>query len=380
MSSLKIVELTEENTCNICNNGISKYSCPKCNIQYCSLACYQSEGHLECSENFYKDSVMEQLGATSDKDSKAKMMEILERFHAQNGIKDDDNSRNSDNVEDDDDDYSDLEETLDSDDELNSMYKSLEERLAGVCLDNSEDVWQTLNNDEKQEFEAFLMSGDVSQYIPMWTPWWEYVCDKRIIDLEELEAHKCKCPKILTDIKQFSQLTSKPPADCVQFNMMNILAAYVFIVRYFNGDHMDFPKESSSFIFNLSLNVRKNENFDCFNLAINSVIMECSRPELVIMTDEENIEHIKPDVQSILGGPHSTERKYYLMCALSEIHTIFEKAVTHESAAGASNGEFYKKFTEHQVTPLENVSNPDLKKVLKKIEYFLSYAKDSYEV
>ncbi|CAI5759469.1 unnamed protein product [Candida verbasci] len=33
--------------CQICNTNESKYKCPKCNIPYCSLACYKSESHKE---------------------------------------------------------------------------------------------------------------------------------------------------------------------------------------------------------------------------------------------------------------------------------------------------------------------------------------------
>ena len=44
-----------------CKKEKPKYTCPRCNIRYCSSACYKSEGHLQCSENFYKECFMEGL-------------------------------------------------------------------------------------------------------------------------------------------------------------------------------------------------------------------------------------------------------------------------------------------------------------------------------
>lgn len=30
-----------KNQCGICNDGVAKYKCPKCNVMYCSLKCYK---------------------------------------------------------------------------------------------------------------------------------------------------------------------------------------------------------------------------------------------------------------------------------------------------------------------------------------------------
>lgn len=117
-----------------CERNASKYSCPRCNLLYCSLTCYKSEKHLRCSENFYKECVLENLGGTeTDDSSKQKMLEILLRNHEEEA--------------------NDVDDELDSDDE---EYKDIMERLQGIDLDNSEMVWNKLTCDERQEFEAFL--------------------------------------------------------------------------------------------------------------------------------------------------------------------------------------------------------------------------------
>lgn len=57
------------------------YVCPRCNILYCSLPCYQSELHLNCSEAFYKECVMEDMKSQeTDPFSKKKMNEILQQL------------------------------------------------------------------------------------------------------------------------------------------------------------------------------------------------------------------------------------------------------------------------------------------------------------
>ena len=45
--------------CPLCLKQPSKYTCPRCNTRYCSLDCYKSEKHRDCSEMFYKHCFME---------------------------------------------------------------------------------------------------------------------------------------------------------------------------------------------------------------------------------------------------------------------------------------------------------------------------------
>lgn len=55
------------------------------------------------------------------------------------------------------DDFDDIDENpehVDSDDD--DGYKDISERLAGVNLDDTDQVWDKLTEDEKQEFIAFL--------------------------------------------------------------------------------------------------------------------------------------------------------------------------------------------------------------------------------
>ena len=79
--------LKKKRKCDICEKSEASYTCPKCNIAYCTLNCYRDPvKHLRCSESFYHDQVMSELkqirigsGAdqAADYDIKNKMARIL---------------------------------------------------------------------------------------------------------------------------------------------------------------------------------------------------------------------------------------------------------------------------------------------------------------
>ncbi|KAF9541099.1 hypothetical protein EC957_003426 [Mortierella hygrophila] len=71
--------------CGICKAQPFKYICPRCNLRYCSLTCYKDQSHVQCTESFYKASVMDELKsspAATPQDRK-KMLGILDRFERQ---------------------------------------------------------------------------------------------------------------------------------------------------------------------------------------------------------------------------------------------------------------------------------------------------------
>lgn len=54
--------------CAICSKDEFKYICPKCKVKYCSVKCFK-EHNLDCTENFYKKCVEEELKSTKIEDS-----------------------------------------------------------------------------------------------------------------------------------------------------------------------------------------------------------------------------------------------------------------------------------------------------------------------
>lgn len=74
-----------------CTRQISRYTCPSCNIPYCSSTCYKSQKHSSCVEGFFKREI-QQEELDSNPGSKArerlKMMQMLRRFEENTGAED----------------------------------------------------------------------------------------------------------------------------------------------------------------------------------------------------------------------------------------------------------------------------------------------------
>lgn len=67
-----------------CTENQSRYICPKCGAPYCSLTCYKSSIHLECTEQFYKECIAEELDVQSSDDvGKNEMIDILKRVYGE---------------------------------------------------------------------------------------------------------------------------------------------------------------------------------------------------------------------------------------------------------------------------------------------------------
>jgi len=52
-----------------CWKDVGKYTCPRCQLPYCSVKCYQDSEHQNCSEKFYEEEVVAEL-----KDSNATLV------------------------------------------------------------------------------------------------------------------------------------------------------------------------------------------------------------------------------------------------------------------------------------------------------------------
>ncbi|KAK5638123.1 hypothetical protein RI129_012418 [Pyrocoelia pectoralis] len=333
------MDTISDDTCTFCNRASKKYTCPQCNADYCSITCFQSNAHIECAESFYKSCVLENMSnnESNDEESRQKIEEMFQRLR----------------------DY-DEDDSLDSDDD--EECESLSARLENVDLDDTKEVWNRLTNDERQEFEAFLKSGDVSKLVPKWIPWWCTEDNTKIQELSELAGYKENCPKILESVTSFNSLTSQPPAACVQHNLVNIISAYAFTARYFNGDHYEFLGEAVGCVVYLSLSLKENKNYDSFNEAVHSVQEECLKNDWITV-DHENIDAMKNDVNIILKGL-SADKHFFVLSALSDLHRLISSLMKEKESKGN---------TFLQNCPKYKLPKKDLKLYLKKLEYLLSY-------
>ncbi|KAF8591738.1 hypothetical protein K439DRAFT_1326217, partial [Ramaria rubella] len=143
-----------------CKRQISRYTCPTCNVPYCSLTCFRSDFHSECSETFYRKEIEMDIKTTPAKSSeeRKKMMELLRKFE---------------------------EESAQGPDILAEDNNDLAEKLETMNLDDAqpEEIWSLLSPDQRDSFLRVMRdpSSDLARQLLSSAelqhgrrkPWWE---------------------------------------------------------------------------------------------------------------------------------------------------------------------------------------------------------------
>ncbi|XP_054654784.1 zinc finger HIT domain-containing protein 2 [Dunckerocampus dactyliophorus] len=212
--------------CMFCNCKPACYTCPRCNLSYCGVACYRSPAHSLCSEEFYKESVLQELKnmGKTEHEGKAKMLQILLELRQKAQMTDGGmesvlreagmvQEKEEENIE-----TMDLlsrlaelqESGAGSAAEIEAIMRELEElggqeggeeptegvaeRLSELDLDqlSEEELWALLDSQEKEKFMSLLKGGALGGLIPMWRPWWEEheVGRSALVEVLEEEVNK----------------------------------------------------------------------------------------------------------------------------------------------------------------------------------------------
>lgn len=230
--------------CMMCKSKPSCYTCPRCNLHYCSLACYQSPDHSVCSETFYKESVLEELKymGTAENEGRKKMQDMLlslrqkadrtdggmESLLKESGIVKDGEeegqvetaekvqvmellSRLAEFQQSEGKKSTEAEDILrrleeigegtelrpeDIDEDAESVEDELDlaERFSGLDIDklSEEELWKLLSSKEKETFMSLVKDGSVASLVPPWKPWWEEHEKEGRVLIEMLDEKICK--------------------------------------------------------------------------------------------------------------------------------------------------------------------------------------------
>lgn len=377
------------------------------------MPCYKSPDHAECSETFYKQCIMDEMAAEAkqpklDKnESMKRMYEILARMQSVESnastISDIDVTEYIQELDNFDDDLHEAPE-LDSDDEAtvveageDSDCADLAERLEVVDLNDADAIWDRLTVQERKDFEQLLHNGDISKIVPQYEPWWEV----SVALVEEIKPEQSMvlkddqaAPKIVANIKSFDELSTKTPNPCVRNNLLNILAAYTFAARFYNGDHQNYPHESAHCVVSICANIKSNWNYDSEAAAIESVASEARNEGLRF--DAEDVRTMKSDVQKLLHTPANLsasqflgggggngdqvqllQQNLFVLAALSDLYRVLMCAkCTRDNPMREkySPGTFSKRFADHEINNFGELKRSKISVYLKKIEYFLAYS------
>ncbi|KAM4730485.1 zinc finger HIT domain-containing protein 2 [Anableps anableps] len=224
--------------CMLCKCKPHNYTCPRCNLQYCGLSCYQSPDHSDCSEEFYKESVLQELKdmGKTEAEGKRKMQEILlglrQKADTTHGgmeslLKEADvvgeeegeaekvqvlellsklaelQQSGGENIPEMEAILGKLEEiggaeatpgAAGEDADSTEGELDLAERLSGLDIDklSEEELWGLLSKKEQEKFMGLLKRGDLGGVVPLWKPWWEEHEEKgrRLVEVLQEEVNK----------------------------------------------------------------------------------------------------------------------------------------------------------------------------------------------
>ncbi|RDD41776.1 Zinc finger HIT domain-containing protein 2 [Trichoplax sp. H2] len=351
MDDIKITETEgsigkQDRICELCRKCYSRYTCPRCNINYCSLQCYKCQKHQQCSEVFYKDHVMEELkNNRASQDDKEKILNILQRLNESESMHEED----SDGL-------------------------SLSERLSDLNLDKDLNVvWEKLSEKEKQDFEQCLTNGDISRLISLWQPWWRTNVAKgeriKVVDNDDDGKSQVKqnglLPKLHRDFLSPESIGNY--CNCfedIRINK-NIRYSYAYTCRLFNGGHFDNPLESIQVIFQISNVLKENAVYQEATSALHYAIRAVENNKVIYNSAEFSMAIID-DVHDILSKQQMTEngKCSFTMLALSDLYRLSE--IARKTLTNGTNAS----------TAINNgiITSKILWYAKKKIYFYLSWA------
>lgn len=303
--------------CGMCQKTRANYTCPKCHVGYCTVKCYQSPLHSQCSESFYKDCVKTQLALSNNNGGQEKkvMEALLKRTE---------------------------EEELDSDDDQ----EDLNERMKGVNLEDTDQVWSRLTEDERKEFHTLVSTGQIEKCLPPQNKeaWWQQQQQKNV-----------EKKTLVQDIDATNVIIINNPSPLVKFNILNVLYAYAYAFRYHDmNDENNFDVDETSLEFvetclQVSDNLASNVNYETAELAVKSAAFKANAAQDLCQLVEKDVFQI-------------VRENVHLKAALCDLKKAFDKA----------SKTLKKKKKEKKKVEV-------VKKVAKKLEYYLAWADKHYQ-
>ncbi|XP_016381466.1 zinc finger HIT domain-containing protein 2-like [Sinocyclocheilus rhinocerous] len=373
--------------CGLCLSNPSCYTCPRCNIPYCGLACYKSQNHSSCSEEFYKESVLQELKSqgVTDEEGKSKMQEILLRLRqsaeSEGGMEnllrnlgDDETSVTEKDahalellsqlaeIQSSGDEKShEVQELLaklrDIEDGSDEEEADLAEKLAGLDIDSisEEELWSLLSAQEKEKFERLVKEGSIGGLVVLWSPWWErHEKDTKAL-IEELQSEndekmhnvnvkkdrkikKVSSNKVKSDQSQRSPIPpisakiaplhtlSSNPSPLVRYNLINALYGYTFSLCLYNGDISEMLLEFCQVVLAISDGLGARRVFNSVSEALDAGIRAVSAGGYFDREDPLAPLRAVEAVAHILTGESREGAVGYSLSALSQLRTALSKA------------------------------------------------------
>ena len=370
--------------CLVCRRHEARYTCPRCEIPYCSLDCYRvhdsSNGGKSlaggCTEAFYQDRVSNVVNLEAKEQiqhTQNMIQRIYQNRKEQNeliGESELSESRVTEGV---------------SQAQLLSFLQALEE---GHTLEELHTMVSSFSPYFQRDLDHAIRSGHVQEWIiEPWHPWWkpELVMEGDLGTVnnpmnDEEQNVKTLDDRIVEDIKPFSELRpNSRGSDLVQtvdlsHNLVDILFTVVAVLQLFHGVRnaacFDNCIDAAETMINASPVLSQDARWECLEEVL--VALSCA-PPITASSDNQgdNLQHpswcartdLLRDVALILHG------KFRLVArALFEATDILQSAISVYS----SNKQAKDK---NKKSPHCGITRTQLKRILKKIQFFLSWTR-----
>jgi len=242
----------------------------------------------------------------------------------------------------------------------------LAERFADVSIDrcSTELIWQRLTESERAEFEKFVNSDQVGSLVELWIPWW-YASPQILVEEIGKESPATNAiPPVLANVQCIDQLAKCGTSDLIQFSIINVLYAYAYTTRLYNGEHVTMASECVIALLDISESLSRGV-FSDVSLAIGGCLsrLDCCAAQKHFVSREYSVS-VVDDVCKLVAGAVRNPVPFPL-AAFSDCHRIFH-------IARKEAGRELKKSRAGD-KPADDDARKRYYAVEKKLEYFISW-------
>ncbi|GAA5972138.1 hypothetical protein JCM11641_002511 [Rhodosporidiobolus odoratus] len=381
-----IVSTAPSAPCGICNERLSRYTCPTCNLPYCSLACFRAEQHAGCSEAFQRQTLKEEVqGAPKDEseDEKKRMLRMLRDFEEkQRELEELDEGEESE------------EDESAEGQARRAEREELEKKLAGMDLDtlDPDALLSLLTPAQQAAFETTLqdpmqVNKLVDDYFEPDEPWWIMAEERKVLkqmteaskkaaevqraegeqgalDVGEEEEESDRegdevFRPVMLDEKKLPSLSKGPDGKAVAnaklvYNVVAVLFAYAYTLRTFAlTSFATLPEKSTERVTAITvicqlvpfLVERSTVSFEEMDAAVEYVVAReepnSFPPPLVTVLLQDLASLLRPTpISAISTGSASSALSSHslatVLSALSDLYSLFTLALTTANPSTAS--------------------------------------------
>lgn len=336
--------------CNVCKQSISRYTCPRCQIPYCSVDCYRnhtsqtsssssSSQVSSCTENFYHNRVASivRLETLEQKDNTAK---ILNQQHE----------------------LLNMQEEEEISDELYEILLALEEEQDDGPTQKQ--LLSMMSPSLRAVFESDLRNGKVQELVlEEWYPWWRRQLVSTATSDEDVPSSSVPEKTLdeqLLNVPQFSTLFRKGNPPNLLFNLVEILYSICWTLRLYHG------KKNATFLsidaITTLISSSSVLNSDARFTKLEQVLSDCT----ALSTKEypagcnEHWTVLAEDVALILGSQRLVGR------ALLEASDLLKEASKQT-----------KKQIAHRDGERGEGPSTRLRRIRKKVDFYLSWSQQA---